>query len=298
VDAANGQPLGHAQPAPETRLVNIMDRFMSAWPLGGGVVVDEDGIALTAAGSTAADGAVVAAVDVSTGTFRWRQAHTLDRSEPKLSFGVQANILLKDDTLYINGGAPVGVVALDARTGGSPRVVAELEAGSEMFLEPDGRPTCGGPELFCRERARTTIFKRHQGRIYFQTAGRHVALIDGRLFGSRDLTTLDRLVEMMNKDPKTGRPIRTPRDVMQIPVDGSNVWAGSSADLRGLAVGSDGLVVLHEESAEGIGLNGHSLWTVPLPATPVRWGIALTGKGCLVTLEDGHVVCLGEDSPR
>jgi hypothetical protein len=102
----------------------------------------------------------------------------------------------------------------------------------------------------------------------------------------------------MNKDPKTGRPIRTPRDAMQIPVDGVNVWAGNKADLRGLAVGSDGLVVLHEDSVEGIALDGHSLWTVPLPATPVRWGIALTGKRCLVTLEDGHAVCLGEDSPQ
>ncbi len=32
-----------------------------------------------------------------------------------------------------------------------------------------------------------------------------------------------------------------------------------------------------------------------LPAPPVRWGVALTGKQCVVTLADGHVVCLGED---
>ncbi len=91
---------------------------MSAWPLGGGVVVNDEGIAYTAAGSTATDGAIVAAVDVATGNCRWRQAYTLDRSEPKLSFGVQGNILLKDNALYINGGAPVGIVALDAQTGG------------------------------------------------------------------------------------------------------------------------------------------------------------------------------------
>ena len=40
-----------------------MDRLLSAWPLGGGVVISDDGIAYTAAGSTAADGTVVAAVD-------------------------------------------------------------------------------------------------------------------------------------------------------------------------------------------------------------------------------------------
>ena len=64
-----------------------------------------------------------------------------------------------------------------------------------MFLEPDAKPSCSGPELYCQERARTTIFKRHQGRVYFPTAGRHVALVDGRLFCARDPQTLDRIVD-------------------------------------------------------------------------------------------------------
>ena len=69
------------------------------------------------------------------------------------------------------------------RSGENPRVVARLAAGREMFLEPDGTPCCIGPELFCDERARTTLFNRDQSRVYFQTSGRHVALIGGRLFG-------------------------------------------------------------------------------------------------------------------
>ena len=293
VDASDGRLLGHTELAPERRFVNIMDRLMSAWPLGGGVVLD-DGIAYTAAGSTAADGAVAAAVDIATGRPRWRQAYTLDRGEPKLSFGVQANVLLKNSTLYINGGAPVGVVALDALTGANPRVVARLEAGMEMFLEPDDKPSCGGPELFCHERARTTIFKSHQGRVYFQTSGRHIALADGRLFCGHDAQALDHIVDSMNKDPKTGKRIIVPPDVMKIPVDDSIIWAGKTADVRGVAVGADGLVVLHENSVEGVSADGRSLWTVPLPATPVRWGVALTGKVCVVTLSDGHVVCLAK----
>ena len=119
---------------------------------------------------------------MATGALRWRQAYTPDRSEPKLSFGVQGNILLKDESLFVHGGAPAGIVALDALTGGKPRVVAQLEAGMEMFLEPGDTVSCSGPELFSHEQARTTIFKRHQGRAYFQTSGRHVALAGGRLF--------------------------------------------------------------------------------------------------------------------
>ena len=295
VDASNGKPLGRIELAPEKRFVNIMDRLMSAWPLSGGVLVSNDGTAYTAAGSTAADGAVVAAVDIATGTLRWRQAYTLDRKDPKLSFGVQGNILLKNNTLYINGGAPVGIVALNTGDGGSPRVVSKLEAGMEMFLEPGDTLSCIGPELFCHERARTTIFKRHQGRVYFQAAGRHIALIDSRIFCSRDTQALDRIVDLMNKDPKTGGKMgggTVPRDVMQVPRDDALLWAGSAADVQGLAIGTDGFVVLHDKSIEGVSLEGRSLWTAPLPAPPVRWGAALTVSQCVVTLSDGTVVCL------
>jgi hypothetical protein len=297
VDASAGRLLGRTELAPEKRFVNIMDRLMSAWPLGGGVVLSDDGIAYTAAGSTAADGAVAAAVDVATGKFRWRQTYTL----PKLSFGVQGNILLKNNTLYINGGAPVGIVALDALTGGNPRVASRLEAGMEMFLEPGDKPSCSGPELFSHEQARTTIFKRHQGRVYFQTSGRHIALVDGRPFCSRDSRALDRIVDLMNKDPKTGGKMgggTVPRDVMKVPVDDSVLWAGKTADLRGLAVGADGLVLLHHDRAEGVSIDGRSLWDARLPAPPVRWGVALTGKECVVTLSDGLVVCLVKGTER
>ncbi len=93
----------------------------------------------------------------------------------------------------------------------------------------------------------------------------------------------------MNKAPKSSGKIR---DVMQVPVDDSILWAGNTRDVCGLAVGADGLVVLHHDSAEGISVDGRSWWTARLPAPPVRWGVALTGKVCVVTLSDGLVVCL------
>jgi len=171
----------------------------------------------------------------------------------------------------------------------------------ETFLEPDGRPWSSGPELFCHERARTTIFKRHQGRAYFQIADRHVALIDGRLFCSGEPETLDRIVEVMNKDPKTGGKLgggTDPQDVMRVPTDDSVLWASDVADVAGLAVGADGLVVLHEKSVEGLSVDGKSLWSVPLPSTPVRWGVALTAKHCVVALADGLVVCLEKGADK
>jgi outer membrane protein assembly factor BamB len=248
LDASDGRVLGSVELAPGKRLINLMDRLTSAWPLGGGVVVSDDGTAYTAAGSTAADGTVAAAVDVATGRPRWRQAYTLDRKGPKLSFGVQGNVLLKGNSLYINGGAPVGIVALDAATGENPRVVAQRQSGMEMFLKPDGQPLCVGPELFAHREAKT-----------------------------EDLKNSTRIAE-----------------VVRILLGNAAPAAPNAADVCGVAIGADGAVLLRQNRVEGVSLDGRSLWTFPLPSAPVRWGVALAGKQCLVTLSDGVVVCLGK----
>ena len=297
VDAANGHVLGATEIAPERRFVNVMNRLMSTWPLGGGVVVNDEGIAFAAAGTTATDGAVVVAVGLSDGRFRWRQTYTLDRKPPNLSFGVQANLLLSNDTLLIDGGPPVGIVALDAASGDNARVVAKLDAGQEMFLEPDGKPFCAGPELYSDQWARTTIFKRHQGRCYFQTSERHIALVAGRLFCAAETSTLDAIVDKMNSDPRAGgnRVVSEPYDVMKVPLPDEVLWSGSTDDVCGVAVGSDGLVVLHRDSVEALTPDGARLWRIALPAPPVRWGLAMAGGRCIVTLTDGQVVAIGAD---
>ena len=45
-----------------------------------------------------------------------------------------------------------------------------------------------------------------------------------------DPQALDRIVDLMNKDPKTGGNVanaNAPRDVMQVPLDDSILWAGN-----------------------------------------------------------------------
>jgi hypothetical protein len=120
-------------------------------------------------------------------------------------------------------------------------------------------------------------------------SNRHVALIDGRLFCSRDLLGLDRIIDLINKSPKASGTIS---NIMRVPLSDSILWAGKTKDVCGLAVGTDGLIALHQDSIEGISKDNQSMWTIPLPVPPVRWGIALTGKKCVVTLSDGHIVCL------
>jgi hypothetical protein len=83
-------------------------------------------------------------------------------------------------------------------------------------------------------------------------------------------------------------------NVVQMLLGNSAAAAGKLTDVWGLAIGADGLVVLHRDSVQGIALDGRSLWTAPLPASPVRWGLALAGKRCMVTLAEGLLVCFGE----
>lgn len=43
---------------------------------------------------------------------------------------------------------------------------------------------------------------------------------------------------------------------------------------------------------------GETLWEQPLPAEPVRWGVAVDARGrIIVTLRNGHVLCLGPKRP-
>jgi hypothetical protein len=81
--------------------------------------------------------------------------------------------------------------------------------------------------------------------------------------------------------------------VLQVPVPDTLSWAGETADVRGVAVGTDGLIVLHQDRVEALSPAGKSLWTVALPAPPVRWGLALTDNLCVITLTDGQVIALG-----
>ena len=39
---------------------------------------------------------------------------------------------------------------------------------------------------------------------------------------------------------------------------------------------------------------GKRLWSQPLPASPVPWGLAVDRRGrIIVTLENGHALCFG-----
>ena len=203
LDASDGRVLGRVELAPEKRLVNIMGRLMSAWPLGGGVVVGDDGIAYTAAGSTAADGAVVAAVDVATGQI-------------PLAAGLHPGSERAETELRRPGKPPAeGQHALhQRRRPGGNRGPGRGDRRESSRGRPAARRAwrCSWSRTAshrasarsCTARAgQDDDFKRHQGRVYFQLpAG--TSPWSTAACSARDRQALDRIVDLMNKDPKTG----------------------------------------------------------------------------------------------
>ena len=75
-------------------------------------------------------------------------------------------------------------------------------------------------------------------------------------------------------------------------------WSDTAMDAgtrggRALAVGKNAAVVATDKEVLAVDLrDGKPLWTQPLPAPPIPWGVALGRDGqVLVSLENGTVLC-------
>jgi outer membrane protein assembly factor BamB len=73
------------------------------------------------------------------------------------------------------------------------------------------------------------------------------------------------------------------------------IWEQSCKDSLALAVGVNAVVVAMPNAVTAYALeDGKALWSHPLPAAPVPWGLAANRDGrVIVTLEGGRVICLG-----
>jgi len=69
----------------------------------------------------------------------------------------------------------------------------------------------------------------------------------------------------------------------------------ASIEMRLRARSINAVVVAKDKQIVALNLaNGQVLWSRPLPAPPVTWGVAVDRDGrVVVTLEDGQVLCFG-----
>jgi outer membrane protein assembly factor BamB len=73
------------------------------------------------------------------------------------------------------------------------------------------------------------------------------------------------------------------------------LWSHECKASLAVAVCSNAVVIAEESKLVALKIeDGSVLWSHPLPAAPVEWGLAVDSEGrAMVSLEDGRVVCFG-----
>ena len=308
-DARTGQLSWRFRAAPEERKIPVYGELLSTWPVASGVLV-EDGVAYAAAGINNFDGVHLFALDAETGAIKWQNSTSghLDR-EARTGVGVQGHLLLHAGKLYLAGGNAVSPAVYDITDGrclNSAEQLSECTAkgsrGRELFLIGDEVVACGRP--YYANPAHVV----YDSDVFNKLL---VAPVKGGL-GGKDRGR-DRDILWMNNHELLCYP-RIERELLSACVaDRSEqgwfsynwgaldlpgvepVWSDAFEGSVAVAIGRNAVVVATRSNLHALDIDsGRILWTQPLPAAPVPWGLALDGGGrIVVTLEGGVVLCFG-----
>jgi outer membrane protein assembly factor BamB len=291
-EATSGRLLWRFRAAPVERKIPVYGSLASTWPVAAGVLVD-NGVAHAAAGIANYDGTHVYALDAATGKIRW-QSNTSGVTEGGQGFGasVQGDLLLDGGKLYLAGGNRVPLASYDVASGAFQPV---RPAALSFAKDPRGPR---GPSLFLRGDGKVAVsgtfplYTRPEDTHYIDQAElpcppATLAVITGGLG----------LVLPAQGEGAKEKPVWAARPFQE------NV-AVAVAKNAILVAGTDRRAGKPQASPEeSYGLtaldirSGKALWKHPLPAGPVRWGVAIDRSGrALVSLRDGRVVCFGPAS--
>jgi outer membrane protein assembly factor BamB len=293
-EAATGKRLWRFRAAPVERRIPVYGQLLSTWPAASGVLV-EGATAYFAAGIVNYDGTHVYAIDAATGRLKWQNSAT-GHMDPvgRTGVSVQGQLMAFDGRLWLAGGNVVSPAVFDLRDGRSlndpkqhvRRTVnnnvpsSESPRGSELHrigkaVFVSGKPYYASPQYPVYDASVTNKT------VYTRVGDRELAWINS--------TKLACYAVEASRGPDVfarawGRPN----------VDGlTPLWTLNTRGGRALAVGTNAAVVATDKAVEAFDLrDGKRLWTQPLAAPPVTWGLALARDGrVLVSLENGAVVC-------
>jgi outer membrane protein assembly factor BamB len=311
LEAGSGRALWRFRAAPADRKILVHGKILSNWPVGSGVLV-AGGTVYAAAGITSYDGTHVFALDAATGEINWQNNTSSELAGETRSTGVsvQGHLLLHDKKLYLAGGNVVSPAVYDLDDG---RCLNKIKGEwIDSYGETDQRfPKNGDSKMFHRSpRGRELFVVDGEVRVFDQLLYSPPKYGPSRYFGGHFLQagsdktivrgTTNRVVRLSHLKTDKGEPI--------------GVWQTEMfRDPAALAVCKNAVVVAGELAPESEGAgdteqapspkfavaalrfdNGEPLWSKPLPAAPVSWGLAIDRRGrSIVTLIDGSVVCLG-----
>lgn len=267
-----------------------------------------DGIAYVAAGIVNYDGTYVYALDAVTGKVKWQNDTSghLNR-EARSGVSLQGHMLLADGKLYIAGGNAVSPAIYDIRDGkclNDPDLVQRITQnnvlltqsprGWELSLLADrvvacGRPFYAHPEYEVYD---STVF----GRVFLtpKRSGRDIAWVSSQnnkrvlCFEGVDREALSRSMA------KPANQFLV--DWAKLGVRDKPLWSHDCKTSAAVAVCANAVVIAEESKIVAVSIDdGGVLWSHPLPAAPVEWGLAIDKEGrAIVTLTDGRLLCFGE----
>ncbi|OHB69490.1 MAG: hypothetical protein A2V70_10250 [Planctomycetes bacterium RBG_13_63_9] len=281
-EAATGRPLWRFRAAPAERKINLYGKLASTWPVASGVLV-ADGVVYAAAGIASYDGTHVYALDAATGKIRWQNNTSghLAGDDTLTGVSVQGHLLMHQDRLYLAGGNVVSPAVYDVRDG---RCLNRLEnewakapRGREMFVVGDKviafEQLLYSPDVYWPGRyfAGHLVQARSED-VLIRGSGGRIARIDPAA-AAQDKPKAIWQSELL----KRCEALALGRNAMVI----AGTLPSSEPDDPRCAV-----VAVRVE-------DGSPLWSRPLPAMPVSWGLALDNAGRIViALKDGRALCL------
>ncbi len=298
-EAASGRQLWRFRAAPVERRIPVYGQLQSTWPAASGVLV-ADGTAYVAAGIVNYDGTHVYALDAATGRLRWQNSTTghLD-PEARTGVSVQGHLLLHEEKLFLAGGNVVSPATYNIRDGsllnspaGHVRLVqnnnvpsSQSVRGSDLYLIGDQVKVAGKP-----------LYAHPDYDVYDATVERKTLVTT---VGDREIVWLNNARLMCFERGEAGHAEQFLREWGKPKIEGLEpIWSHDCGGSLALAVGANAAVVAGQDRLVTVKLeDGSLLWTEPLPAPPVPWGLALANDGStLVTLQNGEILCFAPAS--
>ena len=297
-EATSGRLLWRFQAAPANRKIPVYGRLLSTWPAASGVLVENE-TAYVASGLVNYDGTYVYALDPATGKLKWCN-DTSGHLDPQAHAGVsvQGHLLLHEDKLYLAGGNAVSPAVYDIRDGAclnDPKTLTACEStsprGWELFLIGNRVIACGcpfytNPDIPVYDH---TVTKKI---LHCPTGQQDVVWLDNAkllCYAPLDKNALSQCVT----DEKVPKHITQAWGQFKVPQ--KPLWQHDCPGSIAVAVAKNAVLIADASHVTALNLsNGKQLWTQPLPAAPVPWGLAVNRTGrTILTLVDGQVLAIG-----
>jgi len=296
-DARTGRRLWRFRAAPAERIISVYGSLLSTWPAASGVIV-QDGTAYVAAGIVNYDGTHVYALDAATGRIKWQNNSSGHlNKEAATGVSVQGHMLLMGERLALAGGNAVSPAIYDLKTGRCLNDPARLQTtvnnnvpgsfaprGWELYKIGDSVFACGRPYYAHPE------YPVYDRSVFTKTLLASTAKFDITWVNNARVICYQRIEE-----DRTGK-FRAAWGKFNIP-GVRPVWKYDCPASLAAAICKNAVVVAMESRLTALNLeDGKPLWTKPLPAKPVSWGMAVDRNGRIIlTLENGQILCFGSN---